>query len=220
MPIEVELKEFSSTIKRPPLSQSVKVRKKNFLRYGSVFGFLFANTDEVDLTRDDVFHYFRRSTSEGILAALAWGFQKGGLPGGVSFSPVTERLDYFGRIIDEIKSSSLNEALFNELNGVPGVKNGMTTKFLYFSNSRVQNARCMIFDSRVRLSILEKYPESFQETIKHLPSNSLYPGWIGYINYCKELQSLAKSTSIPEDLIEIFLFQAAPGKKPPTHKIA
>lgn len=202
------------------LRQGITIPRKNFLRYSLDFEFLFQGQESICLTRKKVFEIFREDTKRGILSSIVWGFPRGSLPGGRPLSTAFENLLFFEDSIEEIVQEGLSEKSFEMINSKHGVKNGATSKMLYFSGARIGDSKCLIFDSRVRGYLLEHQPIEFNSTVRHLPQNSLYPGWNGYRYFCQEVQSLAAKLSVKEDAIEMYLFQAAPNRRKAQHSIA
>lgn len=138
------------------LRQGIKIPRKNFSRYKVDLDFIFHGKDSVILTRKKVFEIFNQNISFGILSSIVWGFPRGSLPGGRPLVDIFENLDFFKEAIGEILENELCEKSFETINSKPGVKNGATTKMLYFSGAKASGAKCLIFDSRVRGYILEK----------------------------------------------------------------
>jgi hypothetical protein len=187
-------------------NQGFNIPRKNFEKYGNQFDFIFNTSSVIHLTRSNVFEIFNKSIIQGILSSITWGFPRGVLPGGKSFEPVLNNLEFFEQQIHLILSNGLSNDNFTKLNSIKGVKNGITTKMLYFSNAFVGNSRCLIFDSRVRRYLIENQPLEFTETLNNLPRDSLYPGSVAYVMFCREADTLASKLSIEPDVIEMFLF--------------
>jgi hypothetical protein len=137
------------------LRQGIEIPRKNFLRYTVDLDFIFHGKDNVILTRKKVIEIFNNNIHHGILSSIVWGFPRGGLPGGRPLNNIFENLDFFKDTISEILENGLCEKSFEIINSKPGVKNGATTKMLYFSGAKIADAKCLIFDSRVRDYILK-----------------------------------------------------------------
>ncbi len=201
------------------LKQGIIVPRKNFLRYPIDLDFLFQDQPQVFLTRQRVFGYFHEDNTLGVISSIVWGFPRGTLPGGRSILQIFENLKFFSGLVGVIKKSQLNETSFALLNSITGIKNGATTKMLYFSGSKIGEAKCLIFDSRVRDFLLDQRPVEFDNTLKHLSKNSLYPGWLGYSAFCQDVNNISKNINISEDYIEMYLFNNAPNRRKAQHMI-
>lgn len=205
------------------LQHGIKVPRKNFERYYKIAGvnkhfeLLFQGRERMILTRGGVFESFGQDTDFGIVSSIVWGFPRGVLPGGRPLSDVFENLGFFKEAIEHIKKSGLNEAEFYKINSIRGVKNGITSKMLYFSGSKINEVKCLIFDSRVRDCLLDKRPVEFGSTLSCLPKNSLFPGWDGYNAFCQDVGKLATDLKISEDSIEMYLFNSAPNRRKARH---
>ncbi len=199
------------------LRQGITIPRKNFLRYSLDFDFLFQGSESIALTRRNVFDYFQQDTARGIISSIVWGFPRGTLPGGRPLSAIFENLSFFKEVIEEIAREDLSEEKFELINSKAGIKNGATSKMLYFSGAKIGNIKCLIFDSRVRGNLLEHRPIEFNSTIEHLPRNSLYPGWNGYKAFCQEVKNLATQLCVTEDAIEMYLFNSAPNRRRAQH---
>jgi hypothetical protein len=201
------------------LSQGIKIPRKNFLRYTVDLDFIFHGKDNVILTRKKVIEIFNNNIHHGILSSIVWGFPRGGLPGGRPLNNIFENLDFFKDTISEILENGLCEKSFEIINSKPGVKNGATTKMLYFSGAKIGDAKCLIFDSRVRDYMLKNKPSDLDSTTRALPQHSLYPGWHGYQLFCREVKNLSSKLNISVDAIEMYMFNAAPNRRKAQHKI-
>jgi len=116
-------------------------------------------------------------------------------------------------------AEGLNEVSFNELNVHKNVKNGVTTKLLYFSKSIVNNSHCLIYDSRVKAYLEEFRPIEFNKTLAVMKKWQAQPTFDLYKNYCEEAQVCAEQNALSSAAIEMFMFTAAPGKRPAQHVI-
>ena len=193
------------------LNQTIEIKKKNFEKYDGQFDVVFGGNDKVQLSRKGVFESFNSSLEMGMLSSIAWGFQKGTRPGGRTFHPFFENFDDIKNVLKKISNVGLNEGTFNDLNMHKNVKNGVTTKLLYFSNSVVNSSPCLIYDSRVKAYLEEFRPIEFIKTLELMKKSQAQPTFDLYENYCEEAHVCAEKHSLPSnDAIEIFMFTFAP----------
>ena len=193
------------------LNQTIEIKKKNFEKYDGQFDVVFGGNDKVQLSRKEVFESFNSSLEMGMLSSIAWGFQKGTRPGGRTLHPFLENFDDIKNVLKKISNVGLNEGTFNDLNMHKNVKNGLTTKLLYFSNSVVNSSPCLIYDSRVKAYLEEFRPIEFIKTLELMKKSQAQPTFDLYENYCEEAHVCAEKHSLPSnDAIEIFMFTFAP----------
>ena len=192
------------------LNQTIEIKKKNFEKYDGKFDVVFDGNDKVQLSRKGVFESFNSSLEMGMLSSIAWGFPKGTRPGGSTLHPFLENFDDIKNVLKKIANEGLNEATFNNLNMHKNVKNGLTTKLLYFSNSVVNSSPCLIYDSRVKAYLEEFRPIEFIKTLELMKKSQAQPTFDLYENYCEEAHVCAEKHSLPSnDAIEIFMFTFA-----------
>ncbi|MDC3304101.1 hypothetical protein OAV15_02815 [Amylibacter sp.] len=201
------------------LNQTIEIKKKNFEKYDGQFDDVFNGYDKIQLSRKGVFDNFDASLEMGMLSAIAWGFQKGTRPGGKTLHPFLENFSDIANVLKRIMAEGLNEVSFNELNVHKNVKNGVTTKLLYFSKSIVNNSHCLIYDSRVKAYLEEFRPIEFNKTLTVMKKWQAQPTFDLYKNYCEEAQVCAEQNALSSAAIEMFMFTAAPGKRPAQHII-
>ena len=193
------------------LNQTIEIKKKNFEKYDGQFDVVFDGYDKVQLSRKGVFESFNSSLEMGMLSSIAWGFQKGTRPGGRTLHPFLENFDDIKNVLKKISNVGLNEGTFNDLNMHKNVKNGVTTKLLYFSNSVVNSSPCLIYDSRVKAYLEEFRPIEFVKTLELMKKWQAQPTFDLYKKYCAEAHECAEKHSLPSnDAIEIFMFTFAP----------
>ena len=198
-------------------SQGINLKRKNFLRYDGVFDFLFSESAVNYVTRFDVKNYFLEDIRKGLLSALAWGFPRGGLPGGRSLQPVLENIAFYENCIKKLKTGGLTPSGYDEINSLLGVKNGITTKFMYFSGVMVGQSPALIFDSRVRNFLLSINPPEFSTVVDALSKYSLYPGAECYMEFCKLSDQFARSVIVNSEFVEYCMFKYSPGRMAPSH---
>ena len=168
------------------LNQTIEIKKKNFEKYDGQFDEVFDGNDKIQLSRKDIFDNFSLSLEVGMLSSIAWGFRTGTRPGGKTLHPFLESFDDIKNVLKSIVSEGLNEVLFNDLNMHKNVKNGITTKLLYFSNSVVNSSPCLIYDSRVKAYLEEFRPIEFNQTLALMKKWQAQPTFDLYKKYCEE----------------------------------
>ena len=213
-----QLLEFDS--RNNFLAQSIEVKRKNFIRYNGFFDQVFSHLDVLNLSRQDIFHFFEEDIALGMLASIAWGFQKGTRPGGKTLNPFILNFQLLKDTLLRILDNGLTEKLFIELNSHKEVKNGITTKLLYFSGAKYGHTECLIYDSRVKAYLEHFRPLEFPQTLSLMKKSQPAPTYDLYISYCTEADMCSKRLSISAGALEMFMFTNAPGKRPAQHKIA
>jgi hypothetical protein len=136
-------------------------------QFDAPYEFHDAVDDGAGISRQMIFEAFRRSTQEGIVLALEWGFPRGRFPGG-SWRPLAEafRSPELCAAIEELRDLEDGDAceIITQLNAViPGLSTASTSKLAYFARLNSRQGPCLILDSRViaatrRLDV-ESYPE-------------------------------------------------------------
>ena len=201
------------------MSQSIEIKRKNFLKYNSAFDKVFSEQDVINLSRQDVFAQFEKDLEIGMLAAIAWGFQKGTLPGGKTLNPFVSNFQSLKGTLNKILDYGLTEELFAKLNSHKEVKNGITTKLLYFSGAKNENNECLIYDSRVKAYLEYFRPIEFAKTLSFIKKSQAMPTYELYKFYCKEANACSEKSNTPAGALEMFMFTNAPGKRLAQHKI-
>lgn len=199
------------------LSQEVLVKKRNFERYGGKFEKLFGQSDKITISRKNVFDWMETDITSGMLAAVAWGFQKGTRPGGKTLAPFLNHFEEIKSTLDNILQFGLNKDLFEELNAHKEVKNGITSKLLYFSKATVNSCPCLIYDSRVKAYLEAVAPKEFPLSLSAMKKSQPVPSFDLYDNFCKEALACAQSVNLQSGAIEMYMFTNAPGKRQAQH---
>lgn len=202
-----------------PLLQGIVVPARNFLtRYGERFQSVFGGTDERRITRADVFHAFSLGDEIGCLTALAWGFPRGGRPGGKSLEPALNAIPHFQRTLQTIRQHGLCAETYKTINSRSGVKNGVTTKVLYFGTTRsVSGAEALIYDSRVQTHLLERNWDEYLPLTRTLRAYRLTPTAAEYLLYLNITSEIARESEWNPAAIEMFMFGDAPGRRRAAH---
>ena len=201
------------------LSQTIEIKRKNFQRYNGIFDQIFSDLDVINLSRQNVFALFEKDVELGMLASIAWGFQKGTLPGGKTLNPFISNFSSLKDTLNRILETGLTETLFSELNSHKEVKNGITTKLLYFSGAKYLSTECLIYDSRVKTYLEHFRPSEFSQTLSFMKKSQPVPTYDLYTCYCTEMNICSNKSNVPAGALEMFMFTNAPGKRPAQHKI-
>ena len=171
--------------------------------------FIFDGKNNIYLSRRDVAETFLSDTRLGLVHSLVWGFPTGNKPGGADFKPFFNKLDFFTSQVEKIQIANLSEQTFNCINSVSYVKTSLTTKFLYFSGCKVDNASCLIFDRRV-LDTLRLFEfvefKCLNEDFYKLRANPQKIRFQLYAAYCKICSQIAVELNVTAETIEYLLF--------------
>lgn len=124
-------------------------------------------------------------------------------------------------MLQELRRAGLNNKLYEEMNSIPGVKNGVTTKLLYFSGIRsTAGAEALIFDSRVRLHLFardwDEYKPLTESLLKY--KGSLAPKPNDYMQFIEITSALSAKSGWAASAIEMHMFTDAPGRREAIHK--
>lgn len=170
---------------------------------------VFGDKDNTYLSRLDVSNFFSSDTSVGLVSSLIWGFPKGNKPGGANFEPFFNELNFFTQQIEKIQKTALSNQTFKDLNSVPGIKTSVTTKLMYFSDCKIDDVRCLIFDRRVLDTLqLFKFTEfkSLEEEFVKLRANPQKISFNAYKAYCTICSQIAIQLGVTAETIEYLLF--------------
>lgn len=213
------VEHLSRLEKLEPLQQGILVPVRNFIRYRNQFHDVFQGLDSRRITRSEVFEAFTHSDELGCKTAIAWGFPRGGLPGGKSLQPALDAIPSFVDLLRSIRQSGLTESAFDKINSTPQVKNGVTTKVLYFSGSRTSTgAQALVYDSRVQDHLLFRGWDEYRSLTQTLKRYKLQPSATQYLQFLEITQDVARTSGWNAAAIEMFMFADAPNKRPPSHK--
>lgn len=202
-----------------PLLQGVSIPAVNFERYGNRFDDVFNGINRPFVTRKDVFESFKRSNEIGCLTAIAWGFPKGVKPGGGRLDNAINGIPHFLAMLNIIRNEGINEINYREINSLYGVKNGVTTKILYFSQSRTENsnANALILDSRALKHMMHYRWDEYKNLTKTLRPSRMEPTSSEYLEFLGVTKSISDQTNWSPDAIEMYMFSNVPSMKSPAH---
>lgn len=203
-----------------PLLQGIRVPARNFIpRYGARFDTVFGGHPERHLTRGDVFEAFTQDDQTGCLTSIAWGFPRGARPGGRSLAPALDAIPHFLMTLQSIRQNGLDVRLYDSINAIPAVKNGTTTKILYFAGTRTKwGAHTLIYDSRVKRHLQARGWEEYMPLARTLRRWSAVPTAEQYLQYVEITRNVACELGWDAAAVEMYMFGDAPGKRPPLHR--
>jgi len=202
-----------------PLEQGIRIPARNFERYGGRFDVVFGDAPERYVTRADVFAAFRQGMGIGSLTAIAWGFPRGGRPGGRPLTPALDAIPHFEVTLAAIRQGALDAQGFDTMNALEYVKNGVTTKILYFAGARTATgAEALIYDSRVLTHLLAKDWDEYRPLVQTLRRHVLEPTAEQYLQFLETTGMVARESGWKPAAIEMFMFGDAPGRRPPRHQ--
>lgn len=188
-------------------------------KYGHTFQAVFEEDPNPLVRRDDVFKAFSRSDRIGCLTALAWGFPRGNRPGGRTLRPDIDATDYFVERLRELRHGHLTADAYDALNCVPGVKNGVTTKLLYFAQIKAADGvPALIYDSRVRDHLLFHNWDEYQGLTDSLRRHQPVPTAQQYLRYLTITSQVAEAAGWRDPAaVEMFMFSNVPTRRAPRH---
>lgn len=210
--------EFTNTT-ADIMSQCIQAKKSSFSKYERDFDVIFRGKEKVKLDRQAVFDFFEEDLNVGILAAFVWGFPTGGR--GQLISSVVKNRNHIADVLDRAKNRGLDRELFEEINSPKYLNYATTTKFLYFSRTRVGELSTLIFDQRVKLYLQSNKIEQYSPMQIWLNKKYSYSlPFEQYVNYLKGTKNLQIQHKLADPaIIEHYFFENAPMKRKPRHLI-
>lgn len=159
--------------------------------------------------RRHVFAVAGRDTAAGAIAAMVWGFPRGGPRGQhQGFVKAFRTIDSYARILDDARAHrrAANETLFAMNEIVSGVGFATTTKMMYFAGLQFHEGNALIFDRNVIEAIREtsgKWSRFFPRTREALGSTHHWYGRASkaYGAFVREASDLAAVRSAASDAI-------------------
>ncbi|SDG59923.1 hypothetical protein SAMN05216338_1001862 [Bradyrhizobium sp. Rc2d] len=169
------------------------------------------------LTRHRVFEIARAKPEFGVIAAIVWGFPRGGRPGGqwISFAHAFDAAQRFMEVLAELSAHAApaTQAIerLNQL--VAGVGFASTTKIAYFARVSFREGPALIYDANVIKAITsakDSLAGAFPRTRSILGSSNFYPkATRSYGSYIEEASALAAHLQTTPEVIELALFRSA-----------
>lgn len=188
------------------LCQTVNVRSKTFARDRKVaetFSSIIPS-EEREISRKSVFDAFDRSGKEGILTAFAWGFPNGGRGKAKAVANNMCRLE---TIIRHTSLHGIDERTFNLINKIPKLNFATTTKFFYFSKSKIDGMEALIFDNRVKRFLERMQFREYNEMLPYLKIRSGYGiPFQYYATYVRATHRIAQRRSVLPATIELCFY--------------
>jgi hypothetical protein len=174
-------------------------------------------TESGKLSRQDVFDLAETKPELGVIAAIVWGFPRGGRPGGqwMSFAEAFDASKRFADVLSTLQAlaSPATEAIeqLNQL--LKGVGFATTTKIAYFAGISFREGPALIYDANVIKAITaagSRWAEAFPRTRSILGSSNFYPkATRSYGSYIEEASALATRLRTTPNVIEVALFRTA-----------
>ena len=198
--------DYSKLINLIPVdNQSAKIKRTVWEKYidgpiiEEIFGSIFGNKEDVELSREDV--RSETDTTTKIVKVLMWGYPTGGR--GKNIKNILERIDYLSEVLLKEKKRNLtnDEAgeLIRKFNSIRGLGISTWSKFLYFFDVEFDSKKCQIYDLKIVDSLNKKQfseldGQNWKQDIDH------------YYKYIEKTHELAKNLDVSPDKIELFLF--------------
>lgn len=169
------------------------------------------------LSRHRIFEIAKAKPELGVIAAIVWGFPRGGRPGGqwMSFAHAFDASQRFVEVLARLAAftTPATEAIdqLNQL--VAGIGFATTTKIAYFARTSFREGPALIYDANVIKAITaakSPWAEAFPKTRSILGSTNFYPkATRSYSSYIEEASALAAHHHTTSDVIEVALFRSA-----------
>jgi hypothetical protein len=161
-----------------------------------------AKSEEI-FRRRQVLELAQRDAAAGVIAAMIWGFPKGGPRGQhKGFVRAFDAVSKFVDLLDEARRKPTDAvSSIRSLNSViSGVGFATTSKILYFASLNFNEGKALIFDANVIEAIIDRnspWSSSFPKTRELLgPSNNWYGrATSAYGTYLREADETAHSLS-------------------------
>jgi hypothetical protein len=168
------------------------------------------------LSRHDVFEIASVKPELGVIAAIVWGFPRGGTPGGrwKSFAYAFDASLRFVEVLAKFATFATHASqAIEQLNQlVAGIGFATTTKIAYFAKTGFHEGPALIYDANVINAITgPKNPlaDAFPRTRSILGSSNFYPkATRSYGSYIEEASALAAHLQTTPDVIELALFRS------------
>lgn len=211
----VDLLRGTQTI--DPQRQSIGMKWSSFERYGAAFQPVFDGAKAVTLSRADVFTAFQQDPHLGALSAIAWGFPRGGLPGGRTLQHALNAIPF---ILEHIgPGATLSNELYERVNSLPNVKNGITTKLLHFGGiTTCEGHRAQIYDSRIHKYLTRTRPQEYASLTADMAAYRYAPTPSQYLEYLRITEQVALELGYSDpSRVEVFMFSNAPGTRKARH---
>ena len=118
-----------------------------------------------------------------------------------------------------IAKERLTPSTYDAINSLPNVKNGITTKILYFSGARTSSdAHALIYDSRVQDHLLTRNWDEYRSLTDTLKRHILKPSAEQYFEFLEITKDVSRATDWDAAAIEMFMFTDAPSKRAAIHR--
>lgn len=206
------LDSYTVLIKHLPyLDQAFETKKGNWLQYNdsnSIFSnFCERNfiNNKLKLSRRDLFNICKGNFNDAIFSIIFWGYPRN--MRGNSFKTILEKLPAIQStlLIDKNLSESDFKLICSKLKAT-GIGLSTLSKFLYFSEFRIEGHQCLIFDSRIIDVINDengfKELQILTQNEKISESNKVKK----YLGYMQLMEDISSKNDYKTDQLELFLF--------------
>lgn len=136
--------------------------------------------------------------------------------------PAIDAVPHFRAIIDRSITTGLTADGYKLINSQEHVKNGVTTKILYFAGLHSEAGhQALIYDSRVRDYLLRRDPVEYRRLTATLSASRLAPTPDQYMLYLAITSNVAGQAGLSDAAsVEMFMFSNPPGRQAPTHAVS
>lgn len=210
--LPLTLSRYTELIKcLPYLDQAFETKKKNW-RVDKKTNALFKNfheksfaTEELKLSRADLFDQCKHNFHEALFSIIFWGYPRN--MRGNNFNSILSSLDIIEETLSHKRNLSVADftTMCNKLKNT-GVGLSTLSKFLYFFEYTIEGHRCLILDKRIMDVIND------ENGFKELKELSLKDGINEfnkekkYVVYLQVMVELSRSNGYLADQLEFFLF--------------
>jgi len=174
---------------------------------------LFGESDEVFLSRDDLFELARSNNlSPFVMATIIWGY-----PRGMRGNHFRDLLQHFNKLLSLLaaaRDAGITDwaAHFRAVNPIRGIGLSTYTKFLHFLQVQVQGSGALILDDRI-IQVARRHVFADLDPLCSIAAHNA----VGrYPKYLSHMHRLAHFLGVAPDALELFLFEFGLSLKPPS----
>lgn len=160
---------------------------------------IFGDEPIIEISRNDIFE--EQDLRKKIFLILIWGYPTAGR--GNNIQNLLENIDDICSILEGIWKKDISkedaETVISRFNKIKGLGISTWSKFLYFFEVSIDSNKCQIFDQKIVVSLNKRQFQEIEDK-KWTQSKKCY------YEYLEAVNSMAKSTKVSPDRIELFFF--------------
>lgn len=214
----MKLSEFKDIIVSMPVAyQAFTSKKSTWEKHmskdeaGQALHGLFANSDEVTISRSDLRSFAEHPhLAKFIMATIIWGYPSG--MRGNHVADITGKIGDLTMLLSTVRNQPIEDWVshFQAISRIKGLGLSTYTKFLNFLSAKIHNHPALILDDRIiRIATSGTFEEL--KPIQHLNS---YNAVRSYPQYLSCMCKLEDSLDVAAENIEFFLFEFGLNLKP------